>query len=174
MAKPSQRKKVAALLAAKRGVVLDVSLGGTPQDGALTLQDLRHDPRVLPYPLPDGCVHTCVITHVLEYLEPSQFFPFWDEIHRLMRPKGIVYVSGPYGGDGSHGWISDPEHRTRVVEQSFVWLDPRMPFYALHPSVGRAVPKPWHPISLTRVPGPNATVSYNVMLASAQVGADGR
>lgn len=158
--------RIAKLLQHKQGILLDVSLGGTPQTGSVTMADLHHDPRRLPFPLPDGCVHTAVITHVLEYLEPSQFFPFWNEIHRVLRPKGVVYVSGPYGGDESQGWVSDPAHRTRVVEQSFAWLDPRLPFYALHPEVGRPVPAPWHPISLTRVPGANGTISYNVMLQS--------
>lgn len=158
--------KIAKLLKKKQGILLDISLGGTPQEASVTMRDLRHDPRKLPYPLPTGCVHTAVITHVLEYLEPYQFFPFWNEMHRILRPKGIVYVSGPYGGDESMGWINDPEHKTRVVEQSFAWLDPRVPFYAQHPEVGRKLPAPWHPIQLTRVPGVNGTISYNVMMQS--------
>ena len=160
------KTQIRALLKQKRGILLDVSLGGTPQAGSVTMQELKHDPRVLPYPLPTGCVHTAVITHVLEYLEPDQFFPFWDEIHRILRPMGLVYVSGPHGGDDSMGWISDPQHRTRVVEQSFQWLDPRMPLYVLHSQVGRSQPRPWHPISLVRAPGLYGTISYNVMMQS--------
>ena len=159
-------KRVVRLLARKRGILLDISLGGTPQDGAVTMQDLGHDPLKLPFPLPDGSVHTAVITHVLEYLDPSQFFAFWDEVHRVVRPKGVVSISGPYGGDYSAGWLSDPAHKTRVIEQSFAWLDPRLPFYALHTSLGRPTPKPWHPIQLMRGPGPNSTISYNVQLQS--------
>lgn len=157
---------IRALLKSKRGILLDVSLGGTPQEGSVTMVELQHNPRVLPYPLPSGCVHTAVITHVLEYLEPDQFFPFWDEMHRIVRPKGLVYISGPYGGDDSQGWVSDPQHKTRVVDQSFAWLDPRLPFYAEHPQVGRALPLPWHPIQLMRVPGSHGSVSYNVVMQS--------
>lgn len=161
-----EEKQLATLLARKRGIMLDISLGGATQPGAVTMADLGHDPRELPFPLPTGCVHTAVVTHVLEYLAPEQFFAFWDEVHRILRPGGVVYVSGPYGGDESAGWLSDPTHKTRVMEQSFAWLDPRLPFYAENAACGRPTPKPWHPIQLTRVPGPNSTYGYNVMLQS--------
>lgn len=163
-------ESVTALVASKSGILLDISLGGNPQDNSVTFQDLEADPLTIPFPLPDGCVHTAVVTHVLEYLEPSQWWAWWDELHRVMRPTGgIVYVSGPYGGDESHGWLSDPSHRTRVIEQSFAWLDPRTPFYELHKTVGRKDPKPWHPLTLARVPGTHGTVSYNCCLSSQPV-----
>lgn len=157
---------VEKLIARKKGLLLDVSLGGTPQERSVTLSpagDIPHDPRRLPFPLPDGCVNTAVVTHVLEYLEPNLFFAWWDELWRVMQPKGVVYVSGPYGGDESQGWLSDPTHKTRVLENSFLWLDPRGPLYELHASLGRPTPKPWHPLQMARVPGTQGTVSYNVM-----------
>ena len=163
MAKGRHRK----LIQSKAGVLLDVSLGGEPQKNSLLLSprgDVRHDPRRLPFPLPDRCVHTAVVTHVLEYLDPAQWFAWWDDLHRVMKPLGVVYVSGPYGGDDSQGWLSDPTHRTRVVEASFAWLDPRTPLYALHHTVGRKPPKPWHPLTTARVPGTQGTISYNVTL----------
>lgn len=160
-------KRIGALLKKKKGLFLDISFGGTPQPRSVTLGpsgDVKHDPRVIPFPLPAGCVHTAVITHVLEYLPPEHWFAWWDELHRVMQPLGIVYVSGPYGGDESQGWLSDPTHRTRVVEQSFVWLDPRMPFYTMHAAAGRSQPRPWHPLTVARVPGAHGTTSYNVTL----------
>ena len=161
--------QVRTVVTKKSGVALDVSLGGTPQPNSLTFQELRANPLRLPFPLPDRSVHTAVVTHVLEYLEPALWFAWWDELHRCMRPGGLVYTSGPYGGDESHGWLSDPTHRTRVIEQSFAWLDPRTPFYAEHVTVGRTQPKPWHPISLARVPGTHGTVSYNVCLQAQAI-----
>lgn len=158
--------KNARLVRKKAGALLDVSLGGTPQPNSITFAELKCSPLELPWPLPDRSIHTAVITHVLEFLEPAQWFPFWDEVHRVMRPGGIVYMSGPYGGDESLGWLSDPTHKTRVVEQSFAWLDPRTPFYSLNEARGRKQPKPWHPISLSRVPGTHGTISYNVAMAA--------
>jgi hypothetical protein len=55
-------------------------------------------------------------------------------------------------------------HCTRVIEQSFAWLDPRTPFYEVHDNLGRPRPKPWHPLTLSRVPGAHGTLSYNVTL----------
>lgn len=155
------------LLSSKKGILLDISFGGTPQPRSVTLGpagDIKHDPRVIPFPLPKECVHTAVIMHVLEYLAPESFFAWFDELWRVVQPLGMVYVSGPYGGDDSHGWLSDPTHRTRVLEQSFAWLDPRTPLYKEHPSIGRPTPKPWWPLTLARVPGTEGTISYNVCL----------
>lgn len=162
-------KRVRALLGKKKGLLLDISFGGTPQPRSVTLGptgDLKHDPLTIPFPLPAHCVHTAVVTHVLEYLPPEHWFAWWDELHRVMQPLGIVYCSGPYGGDESQGWLSDPTHRTRVIEQSFAWLDPRLPFYAEHHTIGRLQPRPWFPLTIARVPGSHGTVSYNVTLQS--------
>lgn len=159
-------KRVASLVKRKSGILLDVSLGGTPQPQSVTFADLKHDPRTLPWPLPDKSVHTAVVTHILEYLDPAQFFRWFDELHRVMRPGGTVYLSGPYGGDESIGWLSDPQHRTRVVEGTFAWLDPRTPIYAIHKDLKRRNPKPWHVLTLSRVPAPMACISYNATLQS--------
>jgi hypothetical protein len=159
--------RIKRLITKKQGLMLDISLGGTPQPRSVTLGpkgDVKHDPRKLPFPLPDSCVNTAVVTHVLEYLQPEKFFDWWDELWRVVQPFGTVYVSGPYGGDESHGWLSDPTHRTRVMEQSFAWLDPRTPLYALHPNLARKTPKPWWPLTLARVPGTEGTISYNCTL----------
>ena len=161
------KPRVRVLLARKKGILLDISLGGTPQPRSVTLGpagDIRHDPTKLPFPLPGGCVHTAVVVHVLEYLTPGYFFHWWDELWRIVQPFGSVYVSGPYGGDESQGWLSDPNHKTRVLEQTFAWLDPRTPLYAEHGKVGRKTPKPWWPIQLARVPGTEGSISYNCML----------
>ncbi len=168
--------KIKALIEAKKGLLLDISLGGTPQERSTTLSpkgDIPYDPTWrshdgTTFPLPDGCVNTAVVTHVLEFLEPALFFAWWDEMWRVMQNHGIVYVSGPYGGDDSQGWLSDPTHRTRVLETSFAWLDPRTPFYEVHDTMGRQRPRPWHPQSTARVPGTHGSISYNCTLQKVQ------
>lgn len=159
--------KIRKLVNRKKGIMLDISFGGTPQPRSVTLGpsgDVKHDPRALPFPLPKECVHTAVITHVLEYLEPALFFRWFDELWRVMQPLGTVYVSGPYGGDDSFGWLTDPTHKTRILEQTFAWLDPRTPLYKENEKVGRKIPKPWHPLALARVPGTEGSISYNCVL----------
>lgn len=160
-------ERIAKKIESKKGILLDISFGGTPQPRSITMGpkgDIKHNPLKLPFPLPSESVHTAVVTHVLEYLEQGQFFSWWDEMWRIMQPLGAVYGSGPYGGDESQGWLSDPTHKTRVLEQSFAWLDPRTPLYGEHPKVGRKIPKPWWPLQLARVPGTEGTISYNCML----------
>lgn len=159
-------RDLTALLARKRGILLDLSFGGVPQANSVVLSptgDIRRDPTRLPFPLPTGCVHTAVVTHVLEYVPPESIWAWFDDLHRILRPRGIVYLSGPHGTDES-GWLSDPSHRTRMTEQAFAWLDPRLEYYALHATVGRRPPKPWHTVALSRVPGLHGTVSYNATL----------
>jgi hypothetical protein len=165
-----KRKTGAALLKRQSGILLDISLGGKPQSHSVTLKELRHHPLRLPWSrLPDACVHTAVVVHVLEYLKPEQFFDWFDELWRVVRPGGIVSLSGPYGGDESTGWLSDPEHRLRIVEPTFAWLDPRTPVYSLQESErGRKAPKPWNMLASSRVPGTLGTVSYNVQLLRAK------
>lgn len=158
------KKTLKQLLAQKRGLLLDISWGGTPQPRSVTLGpngDIKQSPIALPFKLPSNTVHTAIVTHVLEFLPPEHFFLWWDDLHRIMQNQGTVYVSGPYGGDESQGWLSDPTHKTRIVEQSFAWLDPRLPLYALHGELGRPTPKPWHTLAIARVPGTHGSISYN-------------
>lgn len=160
-------KSLKQLLAQKKGILLDLSNGGTTQPRSVTMNphgDIKQSPIMLPFKLPSNIVHTAVVTHVLEFLPPQDFFRWWDELWRVMQVEGIVYVSGPYGGDESQGWLSDPTHRTRVVEASFEWLDPQFPWYAVHKDLGRPTPKPWCRLTASRVPGSHGSVSYNISL----------
>ena len=165
--------KADKVIAKKSGILLDLSLGGTPQPNSVTCGELKMNPLALPFPLPDHSVHTAVFTHLLEFLEPSQFWAWMDELHRVMRPGGLAFVSGPYGGDDSHGWLSDPTHRLRVVDQTFSWFDPRLPFYSLHPTLGRPTPRPWHVLQARRAPGTHGTVSYEVILSAQAANTNG-
>lgn len=162
------RTRAAKVVKRKAGILLDLSLGGTPQPNSVTCADLKIDPRKPKFLLPTGSVHTCVATHILEYVAPTDVWHWFDELHRVMRPGGTVYFSGPYGGDESAGWVSDPSHRVRVVEQTFAWLDPRLPFFSQHADMGRAQPKPWHVLQATRAPGTHGTTTYQVVMRSAK------
>lgn len=167
-------KKRAAIVKKKSGILLDLSLGGTPQPNSVTCAELKMDPLKVPFPLPTASVHTAVVTHLCEFLEPQNFWKWFDELHRVMRLGGIVYMSGPYGGDDSQGWVSEPSHKVRIVEQTVAHLDPRLPFFNHHADVGRPQPKPWHVLQATRVPGVNGTTSYNFILASQAITKNGK
>ncbi len=168
------RKQVSKLLARKAGITLDISYGNwEKQAHSVRLGpggDIDRDPRIVPFPLPSGCATECAVTHVLEYLPPEHFFAFFDELHRVMRPNSILYVKGPYGGEDSMGWISDPTHQTRIVEATFSWLDPRTPLHPLQESErGRKPPMPWFVMGFWREPGTLGTVAYKAMLARGEL-----
>lgn len=163
---PKLRKKIEA----KKGILLDISFGGATQPRSITLGpkgDIRQPPTDT-FQLRSACVHTAIVTHVLEFIEPQKYFAWWNNLHRVMLKDGIVYISGPYGGDESQGWLSDPTHRIRIVEQSFAWLDPQTPFYALHEARGRKTPLPWKTLTVARVPGAHGTVTYNVTMQAVK------
>jgi hypothetical protein len=171
--KKRAKKDILKLVNSKKGILLDMSWGGQQQPNSLRLGpggEIDAIPTAMPIPLPTGCVHTAILTHILEFLEPENFFPWLDELHRVMRPQGVVYISGPYGGDESRGWLSDPTHRLRVTEETFTWLDPATPIYNQHESVGRKQPKPWKMLTQARVPGPHGTISINITMQAWEVG----
>jgi hypothetical protein len=163
---------IETLLAEKKGLLLDISFGGTPQERSVTYGptgDIGRDPTSLPFALPDNTVNTAVVTHVLEFISPWLFFRWFDDLHRIMQPNGVVYFSGPYGGDDSQGWVSDPTHTTRVVLETFHWFDPATPFYEVHQKqMGRKTPKPWKILTAARVPAPFGTISYNVAMQAVK------
>ena len=150
-------------LRAKRAILLDVSLTGPPQTHAVWLApsgDVPHDPRVLPWPLPSQCAHTAVVPHVLEYLDPATWDAWWTELHRVLRPKGRVYISGPYGGDLSVAWFDDPRHRMRITGEGLRHLDVR----ARTPEEQTRPLPPWHVVSFTRLPVGGGRIHYNAIL----------
>lgn len=159
---------VNALLESKKGILLDISFGGTRQERSVTYGpygDFDLDPAATIRELPANCVNTAIVTHVLEFIAPHVFYRWFDSLHYVMQPNGVVYFSGPYGGDESFGWISDPSHRIRIVEETFHWFDPATPFYEIHQKhLSRPAPKPWKILTSARVPGPYGTLSYNVTM----------
>lgn len=169
-----QKTKITDKIRKKSGIWLDISFGGKPQPRAVVLGphgDIRQNPTQIPFRLSSKTVNTAVITHVLEFIPPERWYAWWDELHRVMQPYGMAYFSGPYGGDLSQGWLSEPAHRVRVVESSFSWLDPRMPFYAVNLDRGRPLPKPWYTMAVKRVPGipGTRTTSYNCVMQARPV-----
>lgn len=67
-------------------------------NGRLIIQDVTVNPR---FPVPDESIDFAVSTEVIEHMKP-EFVPAWlDDIHRCLRPGGLVYISTP-NHDGSN------------------------------------------------------------------------
>jgi len=56
--------------------------------------------------LPDNCVEHLFSSHALEHVE--RFLPLMDEIHRIMRPRGLLEIIVPHFSNPYY--YSDPTH----------------------------------------------------------------
>jgi SAM-dependent methyltransferase len=56
--------------------------------------------------LPDSCVEHLFSSHALEHVE--KFIPLMDEIHRILRPNGVLEVIAPHFSNAYY--YSDPTH----------------------------------------------------------------
>lgn len=70
--------------------------------------DVVHDLNAFPYPFKDNSADRIELTHVLEHLD--QPFKVMRELHRILKPKGTLYIAVPHFSRGfthtehSHGF----------------------------------------------------------------------
>jgi SAM-dependent methyltransferase len=105
--------QVAQDLAAGRSLRIDLGSGTRPRPGFYGLDQLDlpgvdivadlNRPLEL---LPESCVEHLYSSHALEHVE--KFLPLMDEIHRVMRPGGLVEVIVPHFSNAYY--YSDPTH----------------------------------------------------------------
>lgn len=86
---------------------LDISPEGRP--------DVIHDLNVAPYPLPANSFDLIVCLHVLEHVD--RLVEATTELHRLLRPGGLLFVEVPYFT--SVHYFTDPTHRHAFTTRSF-------------------------------------------------------
>ncbi|MBF0627355.1 MAG: methyltransferase domain-containing protein [Magnetococcales bacterium] len=55
---------------------------------------LQHN-ALTPFPLPDNCFNNCYSEHFIEHLNRVQGLIFLKEMHRLLRPNGVLRISTP-------------------------------------------------------------------------------
>lgn len=112
-----------------RGILLDVGCGANKQPGAFGMDvrpvhgvDLVWDLTQTPWPLPDNCAHTVVLSHVWEHIPPWRTLAVMEEVHRVCRPNAGVFIAGPYGL--GYRYVQDPTHCNPVNESTFEYWDP--------------------------------------------------
>lgn len=84
---------------------LNLGCGETKKNGYINVDwsplnnpDIVHDLNTLPYPFEDNSFDYIEIFHVLEHLDKP--FAIMREIHRLLKPNGILHVKVPHFSRG--------------------------------------------------------------------------
>jgi len=75
-------------------------------------------------PLADDSVDVAIAIHVLEHIgkqgEMKEWFQFWEELYRVLKPDGFLYFESPLY---SSVWAwSDPSHTRALSPWSFVFF----------------------------------------------------
>jgi predicted O-methyltransferase YrrM len=126
----------------KTGILLDVGCRDRKESNFTGINgrhfegvDIVHDLESFPYPFPDESCLTIKAAHILEHIKPWLVFDWFNEMWRLLVPKGQLAISSPFAN--SQGFFNDPSHCTYVNEATFQHLDPNFPMYRQNE------PKPW-------------------------------
>lgn len=132
------------MVAEKGGILLDIGCGANKNPNMVGI-DVRALPGVdivwnieeVPWPLPDECVLTSVMSHVYEHINPAggKVLEVMNEIWRITKVGGQLAISMPYGW--SFGYIQDPTHCNPANEATWQYFDPRFPLYGIYH------PRPW-------------------------------
>jgi SAM-dependent methyltransferase len=128
-----------------KGIKLDVGCGRNKQPGCLGIDrfpmpgvDIVHDLQRFPWPVPSGICSMIVMSHFWEHVEPRFRTPLMEELWRIIRPDGQLFIACPYAGT----WLAHahPEHYSCPNEATFTFYDPNYPLF-WSGSYGRV--KPW-------------------------------
>ena len=127
----------------RQGIKLDIGCGYNKQPGGFVGIDIRflpgvdivHDVESIPYPLPDECCSTILVSHLVEHICPKRFIAVMNEWWRIMKVDGQLLISMPYGV--SYGFVQDPTHCNCLNEASWTYFDPSQFLYSIYR------PKPW-------------------------------
>ena len=82
--------------------------------------DINHDLDVFPYPFTDNMFDIVIAEHVLEHL--TNLIPVVEELHRILKPGGLLYVEVPHFSSNDH--FTDPTHLHAFGFRSFDYFVP--------------------------------------------------
>jgi hypothetical protein len=126
-----------------KGVRIDFGCGESKSEGWIGVDrrkvkgvDIVQDLQLTPWPdIPSDICITGVLCHVYEHIEPKYRLEVMDEIWRVMKVGGQLFISAPYAT--SMGAFQDPTHYPCPNEATFQYFDPKFPLYNVYKV------KPW-------------------------------
>ena len=113
------------------GIRLDVGSGAATRAGWYGIDSRAHpavalpwDLEQIPWPLPDGCALEAFAGFVVNRINPARwgFVAFMDELHRLLKPGGVLNIVAYYGCN--HRYQSDPAACNPINENTLLYFDP--------------------------------------------------
>jgi hypothetical protein len=135
MLSPSDISSLSALRS-KTPIRLDIGAGVHPMKGWTAMDRVAmpgihivHDFLDFPWPFEDGSVSEARAEHVIEHIphlclccrkRQDPFFAFFDEVWRVLRPGGKLYLISPHS-DSRRAW-GDPTHCRAINEQTLMYL----------------------------------------------------
>jgi SAM-dependent methyltransferase len=148
-----------------KGIQLDLGCGPGKQPGFIGMDrraqpgvDIVHDLHDTPWPLNDMSCTRVLFSHVMEHLDPMRMLDIFDEIWRVLEPKGQLLIAVPYAN--SQGGHQDPTHtRPGFLPQTFQYFDPTYPLYQIYK------PKPYY---IVGTPDIKVNEYINIILEAAK------
>jgi len=103
---------------------LNIGCGGDIQPGWVHLDmhprpgvDVVHDIAITPWPFSDEEFDFVKASHVLEHLDNDHFIAAMRELHRILKPGGVLSIRVPEASCAAA--IADPTHKMQFVPASF-------------------------------------------------------
>lgn len=135
------KSEVTALVKRKSSIGLDLGCGPNKQKDFIGMDsrklpgvDIVHDLEKIPWPLPDSCASTVIMSHFWEHIKPWMTLPFMEELHRVCRDGAQVMIAAPYGYE--FRFVQDPTHCNPTNEATFMYWDSTHPLWHVYePSV---------------------------------------
>lgn len=128
-------------------MIVNLGAGYAREPGITTLDkrplpgiDIVHDLENIPWPLPDESCELLWATHIIEHIKPWLTIDFFNEMWRILKPGGEVFISTPLAG--SPEFWNDPTHCNGFTEHTFRYFDPTFTLYETYK------PRPWQMKSL--------------------------
>ena len=127
------------------GIKLDVGCGIFKQKGFVGIDmmdhdnvDIVHDIQIFSWPVPDNICSQILMSHLWEHIEPKYRFEVMDELWRICRYDGQLFICCPHAG--SFLEAAHPAHYMCPNTGTFQFFDPDFHFWQ---ACSYKKPLPW-------------------------------